>query len=32
VVRMRATGSKPEEVPLALRVEGKIAATPVPLP
>jgi hypothetical protein len=32
VVRMRATGAKPEEVPLALRVEGKIAATPVPLP
>jgi hypothetical protein len=32
VVHMRATGAKPEEVPLALRVEGKIAATPVPLP
>jgi hypothetical protein len=32
VVRMRATGAKPEEVPLALRMEGRIAATPVPLP
>jgi hypothetical protein len=32
VMRMRATGAKPEEVPLALRVEGRIAATPVPLP
>jgi len=32
VVRMRATGAKPEEVPSAVRIEGKIAATPVPLP
>jgi len=32
VVRMRATGAKPEEVPLAVRIEGKVAATPVPLP
>lgn len=32
VVRMRATGTKPEEVPLAVRIEGKVAATPVPLP
>jgi hypothetical protein len=30
VVRMRSTGTRPEETPLALRVEGKIAATPVP--
>jgi hypothetical protein len=29
VVRMRSTGARPEETPLALRVEGKIAATPV---
>jgi hypothetical protein len=28
VVRMRSTGTRPEETPLALRVEGKIAATP----
>lgn len=32
IVRMRATGAKPEEVPSAVRIEGKIAATPVPLP
>jgi hypothetical protein len=32
VVRMRATGAKPEEVPAAVRIEGKVAATPVPLP
>jgi hypothetical protein len=32
VVRMRATGAKPEEVPQAVRIEGRIAATPVPLP
>ena len=32
VVRLRATGAKPEEVPAALRIEGKLAATPVPLP
>jgi hypothetical protein len=32
VVRMRATGAKPEEVPVAVRIEGKVAATPVPLP
>jgi hypothetical protein len=31
VVRMRATGAKPEEVPPAVRIEGR-AATPVPLP
>nr|WP_052170972.1 hypothetical protein [Massilia sp. JS1662] len=30
VVRMRSTGTRPEETPLALRVEGKIAATPTP--
>ena len=30
VVRMRSTGTRPEETPLALRVEGKVAATPVP--
>jgi hypothetical protein len=29
VVRMRATGAKPEEVPPAVRIEGR-AATPVP--
>jgi hypothetical protein len=32
VVRMRATGAKPEEVPPTVRIEGKVAATPVPLP
>lgn len=30
VVRMRSTGARPEETSLALRVEGKIAATPAP--
>jgi hypothetical protein len=30
VVRMRSTGTRPEETPLALRVEGKIAATSTP--
>jgi hypothetical protein len=30
VVRMRSTGTRPEETPLALRVEGRIAASPVP--
>ena len=30
VVRMRATGAKPEEVPLAARIEGKVAAPPMP--
>ncbi len=30
VVRMRSTGTRPEETPLSLRVEGKIAATPTP--
>jgi hypothetical protein len=30
VVRMRSTGARPEEAPLALRVEGRIAATPAP--
>lgn len=28
VVRMRSTGTRPEDTPLALRVEGRIAATP----
>ena len=28
VVRMRSTGTRPEETPLALRAESKIAATP----
>jgi hypothetical protein len=30
VVRMRSTGARPEEMPLALRVEGRIAAAPAP--
>jgi hypothetical protein len=30
VVRMRSTGTRPEETSLALRVEGKIAATSTP--
>jgi hypothetical protein len=30
VVRMRATGAKPEEVPPAVRIEGRVAATPLP--
>jgi len=30
VVRMRATGAKPEEVRPAVRIEGKVAATPAP--
>jgi len=30
VVRMRSTGARPEETPLALRVEGRLAATPTP--
>jgi hypothetical protein len=30
VVRMRSTGVRPEDVPLALRVEGKVAAAPLP--
>lgn len=30
VVRMRATGAKPEEVPPAVRIEGRVAATPMP--
>jgi hypothetical protein len=30
VVRMRATGAKPEEVPPAVRIEGRVAATPAP--
>ena len=29
VVRMRSTGTRPEDLPLALRVEGKIAAAPL---
>jgi hypothetical protein len=32
VVRMRATGAKPEEVPPTVRIEGKVSATPVPQP
>jgi hypothetical protein len=32
VVRMRATGAKPEEVPPAVRIEGKVSATPVTQP
>jgi hypothetical protein len=32
VVRMRSTGSRPEELPVSLRVEGKIAAAATPLP
>jgi hypothetical protein len=32
VVRMRATGAKPDEVPPAVRIEGKVTATPVPQP
>ena len=30
VVRMRSTGTRPEDLPVALRVEGKIAAAPLP--
>jgi len=30
VVRMRSTGTRPEETPLAPRVEGRIAAAPAP--
>jgi hypothetical protein len=30
VVRMRSTGTRPEETPLALRVESRIAAAPTP--
>jgi hypothetical protein len=30
VVRMRSTGVRPEDVPLALRVEGKVAAAQLP--
>jgi hypothetical protein len=32
VVRMRATGAKPDEVPPAVRIDGKVTATPVPQP
>jgi hypothetical protein len=32
VVRMRATGAKPEEVPPAVRIEGQVVATPVTMP
>jgi hypothetical protein len=32
VVRVRSTGTRPEELPLSLRVEGKIAAAATPLP
>jgi hypothetical protein len=32
VVRLRSTGTRPDELPLSLRVEGKIAAAATPLP
>jgi len=32
VVRMRSTGTRPDELPVALRVEGRIAAAATPLP
>lgn len=32
VVRLRSTGARPENLPLSLRVEGKIAAAATPLP
>jgi hypothetical protein len=32
VVRMRSTGSRPEDLPVSLRVEGRIAAAAAPLP
>lgn len=32
VVRMRSTGTRPEELPVSLRVEGKIAAAATPVP
>jgi hypothetical protein len=32
VVRMRSTGTRPDELPPALRVEGKLAAAATPLP
>jgi hypothetical protein len=30
IVRMRSTGTRPEEVPVSLRVESRIEATPLP--
>jgi hypothetical protein len=32
VVRMRSTGTRPEDLPVSLRVEGRIAAAAAPLP
>jgi hypothetical protein len=32
VVRLRSTGTRPDDLPLSLRVEGKVAATATPLP
>jgi len=32
VVRLRSTGTRPDELPLSLRVEGRIAAAATPLP
>jgi hypothetical protein len=32
VVRMRSSGTRPEDLPLSLRVEGRIAAAATPLP
>ena len=32
VVRLRSTGTRPDDLPLSLRVEGKIAAAAAPLP
>jgi hypothetical protein len=32
VVRLRSTGARPDDLPLSLRVEGKIAAAATPLP
>jgi hypothetical protein len=32
VVRLRSTGTRPEDLPVSLRVEGKIAAAATPLP
>jgi hypothetical protein len=32
VVRLRSTGTRPDDLPLSLRVEGKIAAAATPLP
>jgi hypothetical protein len=32
VVRLRSTGTRPDDLPLSLRVEGKIATAATPLP